>query len=216
MSAVPFLPSTANSKISNLCKNCRATHPQVTVMHLTALKLALVDMKMAMVRVMARLIAILSLGSAAQPERLLLGHVVEMIIAVMVMIIETEDLPRHGPQEVVVGVIIMVVMANMAVDTVVPQALLVELPRGNDTTRHPRHLRVVKAMDMEDTRVADMVTLPGDIPLNRAWVLLQGLVGVRVGLVHLLGWVLYSRIMVPTDLGVLHPLLHLGTLLLHL
>ena len=181
-----FLANIANNKISNLCKNCRATHLQLTVKQLTALKLALVDMRMAiMVMAMVKLIAILSLGSVAQPERLPLGHVVEMIIAVMGMITEMEALPRHGLQEVV-AVIIMAVMANMAVDTVVPRALQVELLHGNDTMRYPRPLRVVKDMDMEVIRVADMVILPVDIPLNIAWGLLQGLVAVQAGLVHLL------------------------------
>lgn len=213
MSPVPLLLNITNRKISNLCKNCQATHPQVTVIQPTALKLARVDMKMAMVMVLASQIAILSLGSVAQPERLLLGHVVEMIIAVMVMIIETEALLHHGLQEVVV-VIITVATVNTVADTVVLQAPPAELPRGNDIARYPRHLRAVKDMDMEDIRVVDMVTLLVDTPLNRAWVLLQGLVEVRVGWVHLLGWVLYSRIMVLTGLG-LRPLLHLGMLLLH-
>ena len=184
------------------------------VTHLTALKLVLVGMRMAIATVMVKPIAILSLGSVAQPERLLLGLVVEMITAVMAMIPGTEVLLLRGLQEVVV-VIIMAVMVNKAADMVVPQARLVELLHGSDTMKRPRLLRAVKDMGMEGIQVADTVTQLVDTLLNRAWALLQASVVVRVGLVRPPDWVLCSRIMGLMDPGALHHPLHLGMLLLH-
>lgn len=149
-----------------------------------------------------------------QPVRVLLGHVVEKIIVVMVMIPVTGALLRHGPQEVVVA-IIMAAMVNTVVDMVHPQARLVELLHGSDIMKCPPLLQAVKDMDMEDIRVADMVIIWVDILLHKVWELLQGLVAVRAALVHHLDLEPCSRIMVPTGLG-LHPHHPLEMPLLHL